>query len=462
MPTRSAATLDVVVTTERLACSFCRGRKRKCNGKLEGCWRNFDWMPTNVSPRSRPASLHLRHLLPLPSTSLTPLDSLVMLMDQISIWDPLDTVPLKHTSWYLAKSAHRSTADDVVVKSYLLTTSGYDMEVIDRHTVLESLHDYPDILRLSICAFCSHFAKPSAPDMVTRSYYSSARELAHLCIDVPSLNYLKALLLLVFCGLALGDHGACIAFADMAFRMASLLKLDTPELLRLPSGNIPTPKEMAIRDRLWRVCVLYDNVLIATIRSGLLPRFFQYGGNDARPMLNPQYFTHISCDDESRTAFVHHLSTLSHALYKIRRTIAEIQEVKHADTSNVRRFWEALRTAQAMLEEWETTVPLSILHQKSEDITPFRFVGSNGYHFNGDTCYRVSLKLMYLAAQCHLGNAVRNCRESLLWGCSRNQGEMCGGLRTVLLGLLGVLRHGMDGWSFIRLWRLRCLRPDGG
>ncbi|KAI8838935.1 hypothetical protein BC829DRAFT_30927 [Chytridium lagenaria] len=274
------------------------------------------------------------------------------------------------------------------------------------------LHEYPEILRLSLCAYCAHFSRPPAPEAVSKTYFAAARSLAHTSVDIPSLESLQSLVVILQTAFALGDVAASTAFADMAFRMASLLGLDTPELL---FTKVLTDSSMELRDALWRALIFTDNVMIATVRSLFLPRFFNHG-IDSESFLRIASFLPVDRNDTSHRAIIHHLVSLTYVTYKLHTTIAEtVQALQHQAHGNAlttltrekQDFWDTILSARHMLETWKLTLPPCFA---LDDIGPRDEPLSNSYF--------MTVLLGYHGMLCLIGQASRVLQ---LYGVCRRQ-----------------------------------------
>ncbi|KAJ3104993.1 hypothetical protein HDU96_008739 [Phlyctochytrium bullatum] len=302
---------------------------------------------------------------PLPSPMLpAALDPLVRFLESTAVEDDGGTVGR-------VLGARLPDEERVVVDRFFTTGHTFPFEVFRRGSLAEDLAGWPRALR---------FSNPPAPRVVSERFYGVARTGASWFADHPSLPSLQALLLMTIFAASVGDNDGRALFRSMAFRMATYLKLDSPDLIRLPGDAPPNEQEEDARDRCWRACVFIDN--IGSVTTGL-PRYFHHS---FIPITNAGFFHYISPSDLTKEALMYYLTTFSDVMHAVKRAVAASSH-------------DRIQEAEGRLTEWRMSLP------------PELDVGNAEAWANGDApakaedLDRVTLHMGYHACVCLLYRA---------------------------------------------------------
>ncbi|KAI8838934.1 hypothetical protein BC829DRAFT_30926 [Chytridium lagenaria] len=192
----------------------------------------------------------------------------------------------------------------------------------------------------------------------------------------------------------------------MSFRMASLLGLDTFDLLRFPPNTQfeITSDNMQLRDHCWRLCVFWDNIQsVSVIRKVPTPsQFFHHRSDRSYRIMNLSYFEPIPANEISPRALIHYAATLSHIIFNVRYLSFEITDTL-TPSIHPENIIESLTTANTMLKEWRATLPL-LLNLDKEAFC--YYADSSPPSIDLFDSHRTNLFLGYYGAFCQIGTIV--------------------------------------------------------
>ncbi|KAI8835080.1 hypothetical protein BC829DRAFT_67367 [Chytridium lagenaria] len=190
-----------------------------------------------------------------------------------------------------------------------------------------------------------------------------------------------------------------MSYKDMAFRLAALMKMDTPMLLQFPGepDRVPTYQERTVRDLCWRTCLFLDNVF--SWGTPHVKRFSQ-----TRVMIpNLQFYRFLPPNDTSRTALVDYITTLSYVLLNIWQLDEKFshQSLLAQDPKD-----NDVLTALGMLHAWRNGLPPNLNIDEPNFWRGATFSADNSSP-SLDACgTRATLLLGYHGAMCLLGRVM--------------------------------------------------------
>ncbi|KAI8838932.1 hypothetical protein BC829DRAFT_30922 [Chytridium lagenaria] len=174
-------------------------------------------------------------------------------------------------------------------------------------------------------------------------------------------------------------------FSGMSFRMASFLRLNTPDLLRFPSEKRDiTAEDMSVRDRCWRICVLNDNLLSNASIEPSPTRFFNHSAPNMHRIMNLSYFTFIPANDISAQALIHYITTLSYVLYDLRQISLLIDTQLRGKDRDGSRLGDLIISSQESLQQWTATLPPNLTLEDTPATSTYHITLLTGYY--GATC----------------------------------------------------------------------------
>ncbi|KAJ3106760.1 hypothetical protein HDU97_005686 [Phlyctochytrium planicorne] len=244
-----------------------------------------------------------------PSLVHRSLDPLILFMGNIGYYDYVYQDPSQQTIY----DPLDMDEEHLIVDRFCNTAVSYPFEVFEKATLISRIETIPHLLRYAFFTYCSIFSIPSAPEPITRKFYSYAKRVANWCLDNPSLAALQALLMLNI------------------------------------SAAITIPLQTS-----YPGC---GTTAVATI--GHEPRFFQ---SLYTSVVNAGYFTYISPNQLTQDALMYYLSTLSEAMYHIKEAV----DVKFDTIEDLRIFQSRSREAEGRLLEWRSTLPASLEMESAE------------------------------------------------------------------------------------------------